>query len=423
MDEPTSGLDSTAALNVVQTLHTMARARGRTIVLTIHQPSFRLLALIDRLLLLARGSSIYHGPTAGLGDHLRRFGRHVVAHVNQLEFALDVIEELEQSKEGIEPLVAFSRAQTEASGPLARSAAAPSALGRPRADEFATSFASQLWVLCDRGARNTLRTKELFTARLVIQCASSLVLGTLFFRIGYTPFGVQARVSYIIYVISGILFTSTQTLPVFLEERLIFVRETSRGAYRTSAFVVAQQLVYAPFFLLLAVAFCAISYFMVGMAAGTEPFLFFVFSVWLVLLVANTFVLFWGAVVPNVIRGNILVFSITAYFWLLSGFFTPQQTIPWYWIWAHYISTFKYPLEMLLENEFHAPGVTNRCFDGVNHGVVTPNCTLTPGDILRELNAGRVHKWVNTGIYVGFFCAYSFLFYLMLLRQRNQTRK
>jgi len=71
LDEPTSGLDSSAALNVVQILHDLARSAQRTIVLTIHQPSFRILELIHNFLILARGNVVYHGPYAGMSHVLQ----------------------------------------------------------------------------------------------------------------------------------------------------------------------------------------------------------------------------------------------------------------------------------------------------------------------------------------------------------------
>jgi hypothetical protein len=51
-DEPTSGLDSEMALNVMDTLLSLAR-RNRTVVCTIHQPNSDITSLFDDLMLLA----------------------------------------------------------------------------------------------------------------------------------------------------------------------------------------------------------------------------------------------------------------------------------------------------------------------------------------------------------------------------------
>ena len=81
LDEPTSGLDSTSALSCVQILHDIAEQRKRTILMTIHQPSFRILELIHNFLVLAKGCAVYHGPYDGLIKHFKDFGRDVPEHV------------------------------------------------------------------------------------------------------------------------------------------------------------------------------------------------------------------------------------------------------------------------------------------------------------------------------------------------------
>lgn len=59
-DEPTSGLDSFMALNVLQVLKKLA-AKGKTIIITIHQPSSELFSMFDKILLIAEGRSAFLG--------------------------------------------------------------------------------------------------------------------------------------------------------------------------------------------------------------------------------------------------------------------------------------------------------------------------------------------------------------------------
>lgn len=62
LDEPTSGLDAYNAYNVVECLVTLVKSYNRTVVFTIHQPRSNIIALFDRLLLLAQGRAVYSGP-------------------------------------------------------------------------------------------------------------------------------------------------------------------------------------------------------------------------------------------------------------------------------------------------------------------------------------------------------------------------
>uniref|UniRef100_A0A336LVT6 Protein white n=1 Tax=Culicoides sonorensis TaxID=179676 RepID=A0A336LVT6_CULSO len=59
-DEPTSGLDSFMAANVLQVLKNLAN-KGKTIILTIHQPSSELFSLFDKILLMAEGRVAFLG--------------------------------------------------------------------------------------------------------------------------------------------------------------------------------------------------------------------------------------------------------------------------------------------------------------------------------------------------------------------------
>lgn len=59
-DEPTSGLDSFMAHSVLQVLKRLAD-KGKTIIITIHQPSSELFGMFDKILLIAEGRPAFLG--------------------------------------------------------------------------------------------------------------------------------------------------------------------------------------------------------------------------------------------------------------------------------------------------------------------------------------------------------------------------
>ncbi len=62
LDEPTSGLASEDALNVMRILRKLADG-GRTILLTLHQPSLQAYRLMDNVLYIADGQEVFYGPS------------------------------------------------------------------------------------------------------------------------------------------------------------------------------------------------------------------------------------------------------------------------------------------------------------------------------------------------------------------------
>ena len=108
LDEPTSGLDSTSAFMVVKVLRRIAES-GSIVITSIHQPSQRILGLLDRLILLSGGRTVFSGAPSALPPYFAEFGFPVPDDENRAEFALDLIRELESSPTGTKPLVDFHR--------------------------------------------------------------------------------------------------------------------------------------------------------------------------------------------------------------------------------------------------------------------------------------------------------------------------
>jgi ABC-type multidrug transport system ATPase subunit len=90
LDEPTSGLDSAAAFQLCQRVSELA-ASGRTVVATIHQPSAEVLNLFDKVLLMARGKTVYYGPVSGMVEYFAAQGYPCPQYTNPADFCMNVI--------------------------------------------------------------------------------------------------------------------------------------------------------------------------------------------------------------------------------------------------------------------------------------------------------------------------------------------
>ncbi|XWS33140.1 hypothetical protein CRYUN_Cryun22dG0053200 [Craigia yunnanensis] len=424
LDEPTSGLDSTSALQIIDMLKVMAETRGRTIILSIHQPGFRIVKLFNSILLLANGSVLHQGAVDQLGANLREIGLQLPLHVNIVEFAIESIEAIQKQRKGQQEV----QAQVF-SGPLQqRKGEEESRSGKftlqqlfqqskvvdeeivnfgidfPR--DFANSRLQETMILTHRFSKNIFRTKELFACRTIQMLISGLVLGSIFHNVKDDLTGAEEKVGLFAFILTFLLSCTTEALPIFLQEREILMKETSCGSYRVSSYAIANGLVYLPCLLILAILFSIPLYWLVGLNTNFMAFMHFLLLIWLILYTANSVVVCFSALVPNFIVGNSVISGVMGSFFLFSGYFISKHGIPSYWIFMHYISLFKYPFEGFLINEFSKSG---KCLE-----YMFGSCLVTGEAVLREEGYGEESRWRNVVIMVCFILVYRFASYVIL---------
>ncbi|CAI5943010.1 unnamed protein product [Closterium sp. NIES-65] len=473
LDEPTSGLDSASALKVVQLLHNMAVQGGRTVVLTIHQPSFRITALLHRMALLISGTVAFHGATPALRCHLAVLHHPVPPHVafhcatpalpqvNLLEFALDTLPRIAAAATRAKQ----SEAHTD-TPPAAPSLGAAlkhqlgKLLGRGKGWsggggrgegsgasevggvergageravgewEYATSAVSETVTLTHRCCLVLLRSPDLLLSRLLVMVAMGVIMGSLFLHVGFDMPGLQSRFAVLGFTIALVFYNSLDALPLFYLERTIFTRETSRGAYRTAPYVVATTLTTLPLCVLLSLALATPLYWMVGLAPSASAFLVFIATLCLAFALANAFVTLLSALLPSHMVAATVASSAFSFFLLFSGFFFSKAAIPGYWLWLYYVSLMRYPMELLLWAEFHH-GLGPTCFStfspaaGVGYTASGTNeaCGLTGAAYLDARGFTGLSPWRNLLVILAFIAALRLAFYAALRRHAASTRK
>lgn len=472
LDEPTSGLDSTSAFLVVKVLQRIAQS-GSIVIMSIHQPSYRILGLLDRMIFLSRGQTVYSGSPSQLPVFFSEFGHPIPETDNRTEFALDLIRELEGSPGGTKSLVEFNKSwqsmtkhnqtttEAERNG-LSLKEAISASISRgklvsgatntnPNPSSMVPTSANPFWIematLWKRSFLNSRRMPEVFGIRLGAVMVTGFILATMFWQLDDSPKGVQERLGFFAFAMSTTFYTTADALPVFLQERYIFMRETAYNAYRRLSYLVSHALVALPALAFLSLAFAATTFWAVGLDGGVSGFLFYFLIIFASFWAGNSFVTFLSGVVPHVMLGYTIVVAILAYFLLFSGFFINRDRIPSYWIWFHYLSLVKYPYEAVLQNEFEhslkcfVRGV--QIFDNTPLGsvpqalklqlldamsntlginITTSTCLTTGSDILRQNGVTDFSKWNCLWITVAWGFFFRFLFYFSLLLGSKNKR-
>ncbi|XP_073269073.1 ABC transporter G family member STR2-like [Primulina huaijiensis] len=264
--------------------------------------------------------------------------------------------------------------------------------------KFANSFFPEIWVLMRRNFINIRRTPELFLSRLLVLTIMGFMMATMFWHPKDDVQGITNRLSFFIFTVCLFFFSSNDAVPAFIQERYIFIRETSHNAYRASSYTIAGLITYLPFLALQASVYAIIVWFPLKLHG---PFWYFLLVLYMSLLSTNSFVVFVSSVVPNYILGYAAVIAFTALFFLFCGYFANSHEIPPYWKWMHYVSTMTYPYEGLLMNEYQ----TNQTFGGISGF-----------NILETLAVGteKYLKWHKVYIMLGWAVLYRVLFYVVL---------
>ncbi|KAK6231511.1 hypothetical protein QUC31_011202 [Theobroma cacao] len=473
LDEPTSGLDSTSAFMVVKVLQRIAQS-GSIVIMSIHQPSSRILGLLDRLIILSHGQALYSSSPANLSQFFSDFGHPIPEKENPSEFALDFIRELEGAPSGTQNLVEFNKSwqtltnvndniasnrpslalkdaisRSISRGKLVSGAIATSDLDHSSSvPSFANPFWIEVLVLSRRLLTNSRRMPAKFGVRLGTIMVTGIVLATMFWQLDDSPSGVQERLGCIAISIAAIFFNCITEVPTFIQERYIFMRETAYNAYRRSSYVLARSLIHIPLLFILSLFFSIITFWAVGLTGGVSGFLFFFFTTLASFWAGSSFAAFLSGLVPDVFLAFVIGIAIVSYFLFLCGFLVSRDRIPKYWIWLHYTSLVKYPYEALLQNEFLDP---TKCFargvqlfdqsalgtlptstknellssmgNVLGRNITSSTCLTTGNDILMQQGITKLSKWNRVWIIIAWGFFFRILFYLTLLFGSKSKRK
>ncbi|XAR68682.1 hypothetical protein NMG60_11003898 [Bertholletia excelsa] len=302
--------------------------------------------------------------------------------------------------------------------------------------KFANTWLREVAVLSWRTSLNVIRTPELFLSREIVLTVMALILSSLFKDLHDTEFKTINRLlNFYIFAVCLVFFSSNDAVPTFIQERFIFIRESSHNAYRASSYVISSLIVYLPFFAIQGFTFAVITKYLLHLRSSLINF-------WLILyaslITTNGYVMLVSALVPSYITGYAVVIATTALFFLTCGFFLKESKIPIYWRWLHYISAIKYPFEALLTNEFKGP----RCYHGdsadlspgplgqvkfsnlhKNSQKLNQTCALIGEDVLSSMDISIKNIWYDIAILLAWGVLYRLFFYVVLRFYSKNERK
>lgn len=356
LDEPTSGLDSTTAQRIVSTLVELAEG-GRTVVMTIHQPSSRIFYMFDKVLLLSDGNSVYFGKGSEAMDYFSTIGHTPSLAMNPADFLLDLangisfncIEENQMAvKESL--VLAYDRnlkARLKGELKVICNQCRESMFNKKQ-QQWNTSWWQQFMVLLRRGAKE--HKHEAFSKLKIGQILVVAVLAGLLWWHSDTSH-LQDQIG-LLFFYTGFwsFFPLFHAIFTFPQERAVLTKERSSGMYRLSSYFMARMAGEMPMELVLPTIFLTITYWMGGLRPTASNY-FETLSVLLFsVVVSHGLGLAIGALIMNLKSATTFGSVLMLTFLLAGGYYV--QHIPILISWVKYISLSHYTYKLLLGSQY-----------------------------------------------------------------------
>ncbi|KAK4751274.1 hypothetical protein SAY87_004756 [Trapa incisa] len=371
LDEPTSGLDSTSAQRIVSTLWELAKG-GRTVIMTIHQPSSRLFYMFHKVFLLSEGSPLYFGDGASVMDYFSSVGYSPSVVMNPSDFLLDIANGIsEDCSSESQPqqvkrdlVMAYNRhieekLKLEMQGVNEDTNPPRSNKEDEQFARWPTTWGQQFVVLFKRGIKE--RKHESFDVLRITQVLiTTLICGLLWWQSNSAH--LQDKMG-LLFFYSGFagFYSLFQAIFTFPKERQMLAKERSSAMYHLSSYFMALTVGDLPMCLVLPAIYVTITYWMAGLNNAASSFFSTLLTVLYSVLVSQGLGLALGALFKDLKSATTLASIIMLIFQLASGFYV--HDVPRFIGWIKYVSSSYYTLKLLLRSQF-SPDDTCACDGG-----------------------------------------------------------
>ncbi|KZV27221.1 ABC transporter G family member 9 [Dorcoceras hygrometricum] len=361
LDEPTSGLDSTTAQRIVSKLWELSNG-GRTIVMTIHQPSSRLYYMFHKVLLLSEGNPLYFGKGSGALDYFASIGFAPLLAMNPADFLLDLANGVATADTNEDQTAIKQKLVLAYKTNLSDNVNAELNVGYQCYDStmddrqfrgWATTWWEQFSVLLRRSLKE--RKHDSFSGVKIGQVlAISILCGLLWWKSDISGTFLFASGFWGFYPLFQAIFT-------FPQERMMLAKERASGMYHLSSYFMALTSGDLPMELVLPTVFVLITYWMAGLKPTPQCFFSCLFALLYSVLCSQGLGLAIGAIVMRQRSAIVLGSVIMLTFLLASGYYV--QNVPKFISWIKYISISHYTFKLLLGSQYK-PGETYPCGSG-----------------------------------------------------------
>ncbi|KAK0443527.1 P-loop containing nucleoside triphosphate hydrolase protein [Armillaria borealis] len=424
LDEPTTGLDATSAYQLVKTLKSLAK-KGRTIIMTLHQPRSEVFLLLDAVTLLAQGHSLYSGPAADAVPWFERRLPPPGPHVNPADYLINIgaIDTRTRGADDVgrarvNMLIAAWKEESAVRFPRIK----PAILSSSDPPVFIHNrckvpFGRVVCTLVSRTLKSTIRDPWGVIASWIEAVLMGLAVGSVFLQLPDSMAGIRSRQAalYVSVGFQGYLVFIYEVYRLTSIDMPLFDRENSEGVVGVLPWIISQRIAHGVLEdIIVPLVFSGISYLMIGLAPSATRFLYYFIVILLVHYASLTFAGLSVSISRYFALSTLLTNLAFAVHTHVCGFFLQADSIPVYLRWAKWTSHLFYGFTALVNNEFKDRDFDCPLNDSDPHSSL--DCNTYRGDYIIESLAVPSQNWSTIPIIaiLGFIAFYSLAQILIL---------
>nr|QFR37220.1 ABC transporter [Cyberlindnera americana] len=409
LDEPTTGLDAHSAFLLIKTLKNLAK-RGRTIIISIHQPRSDIFFLFDQLCILSKGRTVYSHTVDNVLLYFQQFGFSVPDSVNPADYLIDItavdVRTFQSEEEGMERLLKFTKDWKDYSIKLLTNDTPKSSNKDKKISIKKAPFWRELSILIKRTHVLTIRDTASLFSLIIESIFMGIICGWVYYKPGDDIAGIRTITGamYSSCALQGYLMLLFETFRLCHTDIKVFDREHTDHCVSPLGFLLSRRI--AKLFtedVVVTIFYSSITYFMYGLKKNASNFFIYWLIVFLTHLTSMTGAMFAVSISRNYATASLVAnlnYTLQSF---ACGFFANARTMPVYIRWTKYIAYLWYSFGATMVNQFK--GYEGDCpYDN------DASCSSYKGEtILKEYGFGRSH-WTTVCIFV--VLGWSFGFYI-----------
>ncbi|KAG7401123.1 hypothetical protein PHYBOEH_002681 [Phytophthora boehmeriae] len=363
MDEISTGLDSAATFDIISTQRSLAKTLGKTVVISLLQPSPEVFNLFDDVLLLNDGHVIYHGPCNEVLGYFEKLGFVCPPNRDVADFLMDLCTSKQRSYEvGAVPRTAIEftdafensdvrkRMMEDLHVPIEPHLIEDNKTHVDQTPEFYQGFSNGVATLISREMKLMSQDLSAIKSRMLLALILGLLYGTAFYRFDSTNSQVVMGLAYT--AVDTLSVAKSAMIPTVLATRDVIYKQRGANFYRTSSFVIASSVKQVPIVLMETLLFGSLVYWMCGFVATVQSYLLYQVVLFLVNMAYAAWFFFIACVCPNINVANPIAMLSLLLLATFSGFLITKDSIPDYLQWIYWISPHAWGIHAVAVNQY-----------------------------------------------------------------------